>query len=87
MNALAKYLPFILQSIVAVQAAIPTAPGKTKKEIVLGIATAAASAAQAFPNDHVAQAGAVADATVQALQKTGLLVKDQAPGATGGKAQ
>ncbi len=79
MAFLLKYLPFILQSIFAVQAAIPTLKGETKKQIATTMVTLAAGVVGAAPDAHVAAIGGVIDGLIPALQATGLLAKDQVP--------
>ncbi len=68
--AILQYLPFILQGIVAVQAAIPTAPGATKKQVVLNAITAAASVGEQIPEAHIQGISKLIDLTVADLHTT-----------------
>lgn len=76
---LAKYLPFILQAILAVQAAFPTLKGQSKKQIATSLVVLSAGIVGAVPNDHVAQIGNAIDGLIPVLQATGVLAKDVAP--------
>ncbi len=79
MNILVKYLPFILQAILAVQAAAPTLKGQTKKQIATTLVTLGAGIAGAAPESHVAAIGNAIDQIVPVLQASGLMSKDAAP--------
>ncbi len=76
---LSKYLPFILQAILAVQAAFPTLKGQSKKQIATSLVVLGAGIAGSAPNEHVAQIGATIDGLIPVLQATGVLAKDQTP--------
>ena len=81
MNAFIKYLPTVLQSIFAVQAAVPTLAGASKKQLVLDLVKLGIGVTQTIPNDHVQQISAGIDGAVTALQAAGVFGKDQAPSA------
>ncbi len=68
-----KYLPYILGGVVAVQQAIPTAPGTTKKQVVLNAINAAAAVGEQIPESHIAAISALIDSTVTTLHTTNLL--------------
>jgi len=79
MGAFLKYLPFILQAIIAVQAAVPTLKGASKKQIVLGLVTLGTGLAGEVPNANVQGIGALIDGSVDILKKAGVFGQDQVP--------
>lgn len=70
-------LPTILQLIVGIEAAIPGASGPAKKAVVIAMAKAVdpGTASQPFPEEKV---GVVIDATVAALNTSGVFTKKTA---------
>ena len=67
---LIQYLPTVLHGVVAVQNAI-TAPGQTKKQILVNAITAGAQTAEQIPG-VVANIGALVDVVVKDLKDSGL---------------
>ena len=70
-----KYFPFVLQAITAVEAAIGSAPGATKKQVVMASVTAAAKVGATVDESHVSAISALIETTVGALNASGLLGK------------
>lgn len=66
-------LPAILQGIYAVNAALGSGNGATKKQIILNAITAGAQAGESIPESHVQAVSTLIDSTVAALNKSGLL--------------
>ncbi len=80
-----KYLPFVIQGVMAVEAALKGAPGATKKAVVMAAVQAGAAAGEAVPEAHVAGISKLVDSTVSALNATnfGGFVKPATSGTTG----
>ena len=82
MKFLSIYLPFILQSVLQVQATLPTLKGQSKKQIATALVTLGAGIAGNAPESHTAAIGQYIDGLIPVLQATGVLVKDQIPTST-----
>ena len=68
-----KFLPMILQAVVAVEQSIKGAPGSTKKEVVLGAIKAGAQAVgKSAPTEDLQVAGALIDQVVTTLNSGGV---------------
>jgi len=70
--AFLQYLPHILNGVVAVESALGSGNGATKKQIILNAVVAAAQVGEGVPETHVQGISKVIDATVQVLNATGL---------------
>lgn len=70
-----RYFPYVLQAVTAVEAAIGSAPGATKKQVVLNSVTAAAKVGATVDEAHVSAISNLIDTTVSALNASGLLGK------------
>lgn len=79
MTAFLRYLPFVLQSIIAVQMVAPTLKGEAKKKAALDLIALAAGLTAGLPNEHAQQIGAVVDGSVKVLKDAGVFGTDQAP--------
>lgn len=66
-----QYLPHVLVGVQAVEQAV-SAPGQTKKQLVLGAITAAASVGEQVPEQHVQVISALIDTTVATLNQAGV---------------
>lgn len=71
-EAIAKYLPFVLQGVVTVETVISGASGKTKKDIVLSALSAGAKVGASVPEDHVQIVSTLIDTVVGAFNQSGL---------------
>lgn len=69
---LSDYLPAIIAGIVAVEQIIASAPGQTKKQIVLTAIQAGVAVGQQIPETHVQAIGSVIDGIVGVLNKAGV---------------
>lgn len=69
-----KFFPAVLTAVVAVEQAI-TAPGATKKQIVLGSITAAAKVAETVDDADVQAISTLIDTTVGSLNAAGVFGK------------
>lgn len=69
-----KFFPAVLNAVVAVEAAI-SAPGATKKQIVLNSIVGAARSAGAVDESHVQAIGKLIDTTVTELNASGVFGK------------
>ena len=85
-----QYLPSVLATVVAVEGAIGSQPGATKKQVAMNILTAGATAAQKIPNADVAAVAGLVDTVVTTLNASGVFTKGNAaigsagaPAATG----
>ena len=67
-----QYLPHVLAGVQAVEAALATSTGATKKEIVLAAMTAAAHVGEQVPEDHVKLVSSIIDSVVATLNASGL---------------
>lgn len=65
-------LPGVLQSIMAVEAAIGAGKGQTKKAVVMSAITAAAQAGEQIAVPQIQAVSATIDAVVAGLNKSGL---------------
>lgn len=72
-----SYLPFILQSIISVQQAVPLLKGQSKLNIVLDLVALGLGLAGGLPQAHVAAVTSMVNSTVASLQANGVIVKDQ----------
>ena len=70
-----KYFPYVLQGVVAVEQAIGSQPGATKKQVVMSAVTAAASVGQTVDEQHVQVVSKLIDSTVTALNQAGVFGK------------
>ncbi len=73
-------LPAILKAILGVEDAIKSAPGTTKKQIVLSSITAAAEAGETVSDAKVAAVSKIIDNTVSALNSAGIFTKNTGTG-------
>lgn len=69
------YLPYVLQGVVAVEAAIKGAPGASKKQVVLDAITAGASVGETVPQQEVSGISTLIDVVVGTLNTTGVFTK------------
>jgi hypothetical protein len=67
-----QYFPFVFNGAIAIQSAMPTAPGTTKKQILLSALSAGAAIGETIPEPHVQAVSALIDAVVTALKTTSL---------------
>ncbi len=71
-----KYLPVVLQGVVAVENVIGNAaPGAAKKEVILGAVQAATQLGATVDQQEVAVVSALVDNVVGTLNKTGVFTK------------
>ena len=68
-----QILPYILQAVQAVEAALPGQPGAAKKAVVMSALEAAGKSGQAVPESHVKAISAAVDAVVGSLNAAGVL--------------
>lgn len=66
-----KYFGFVLQGVLAVEAALSGHPGQSKKAAVLSAIQAAAQVGETVPEAHVQVIGALIDSTVTGLNNSG----------------
>jgi hypothetical protein len=72
---IAKYLPVVMGSVVAVEQTIH-APGETKAQVALNtIQTVSHIAEQAVPEEHVQVISGLINSVVDVLNKTGVFTK------------
>ena len=76
--SLLPYLPVVLQTVTAVEAAIKDAPGASKKQVAMDIITTVAAAGEKFPEAHVQQISGLVDVVVGSLNKSGVVVSPTA---------
>jgi hypothetical protein len=74
LKLLLQYLPIVLNGVVAVEAAIPTAPGTAKKQVILDAIQAGAGVAATAPTPVVAEVGTLIDTVVGSLNTSGVFV-------------
>ena len=72
-----RYLPSVLQGVVAVEAAIKETAGSTKKAVVLGILKAGTETAAQFPEEHVQAVGGLIDKVVDTLNAEGVFTSSK----------
>ncbi len=80
-----KYLPFVIQGVMAVESALAGAPGATKKAVVLAAVQAGAAAGESIPEAHVAGISTMIDSIISAFNATnfaGFGAKPKAPATT-----
>lgn len=65
-----KYLPTVVQGVIAVEGAIGAGNGASKKQVVLDAITAGAKVGEAVPEVHVSGISALIDTVVAALNAT-----------------
>jgi hypothetical protein len=70
-----KYFPVVLAGVVAVEQAIGSQPGATKKQVVLGAITAAAKVGEGVDESHVEAISHLIDSTVAQLNAVGVFGK------------
>ncbi|HYT08993.1 MAG TPA: hypothetical protein VEL77_15215 [Rugosimonospora sp.] len=68
-----QILPYILQAVQAIEAALPGQPGSVKKTVLMSALEAAGHAGQAIPEAHVKAVSAAVDAVVGSLSAAGAL--------------
>ena len=68
-----RFFPYILQGIMAVEAALKGQPGATKKAVVMAAITAGAQIGETVPQPVVDGVSKLVDGTVAALNASGLL--------------
>jgi hypothetical protein len=68
---LIQYLPTVLHGVVAIQNAI-TAPGQTKKQILINAISAGATTAEQIPVGNIAAVGTLIDVVVTDLKNSGI---------------
>lgn len=80
------YLPFVLAGITAVEQNVSSAPGATKKALVMSSIQIAAKVGEQVPNSHVSAISALIDSIVAQLNASGIFThtpaapaKDPAP--------
>lgn len=73
------FFPYILQGIMAVEAALKGAPGATKKAVVLSAIQAGAQVGETVPQPVIDGVSKLIDSTVTALNASGLLGAAVAP--------
>lgn len=66
-----QLLPNILQAIVQIETSV-SAPGATKKAIIMGAITSAAQVGEAIPNQATAMISTLIDSTVKQLNDSGV---------------
>ena len=74
-----RFLPDVLRAVIAVEQAIGSQPGATKKQVVLGAITAAAKVGGSVDEQHVSAISTLIDSTVGALNTAGVFGKAAAP--------
>lgn len=74
-----RFFPYVLQAVMAVEAAIGSAPGATKKQVVLSAVDAAAKVGATVDQPTAAAIGATIDAAVTTLNATGIFSHAGAP--------
>ena len=79
--SLLPYLPVVLQTVTAVEAAIKDAPGASKKQVAMDIITTVAAAGEKFPEAHVQQISGLVDVVVGSLNKSGVFASPTATAA------
>lgn len=70
--SLLSYLPYIIAGVQAVEKAVGSGNGATKKQLVLNAVQAAAQVSAQVPESHVAGISHLIDATVSSLNATNL---------------
>lgn len=73
-----KYFPYVLQAVVAVEAAV-AAPGATKKQVVLNSIQNVAKVGEEVSQATIATISALIDSTVSALNASGVFAHSPAP--------
>ncbi len=68
----AKFAPYVLTAVVAVENTAKSLAGATKKELVVNLVGTAAKVAEQVPNTNVQRIGALVDIIVSILNTTGL---------------
>lgn len=68
---LLQNLPSILQAVLGIEAAV-TAPGATKKAMVMNSLAIAAKVGESIPESHVAAVSAMVDSVVSSLNASGV---------------
>lgn len=71
--AFAKYFPYALAGVSAIQSVLAEAPGETKKTLAVNLILAAAHVGEVVPNGAVEAVSALVDTTVTGLKNAGLL--------------
>jgi hypothetical protein len=74
-----SYLPFVLAGVIAVEQAIGSQPGATKKAVVLSSIDAAAKVGEQVPQTQVQGISALIDSVVAVLNSTGVFSKPPNP--------
>lgn len=72
LTSFTKYFPLVLAGVIHIQQALPTAPGATKKTILLDAIKAGSEVGEAVPESHVAGISTLIDTVVESLNKTNL---------------
>ena len=72
------YLPVVLQTVTSVEATLKSTPGASKKQVALDIITAAATAGEQLPEEHVQQISGLVDVVVGSLNKSGVFASSTA---------
>lgn len=72
-----KYFPYVIQAVVAIEQAIGSQPGATKKQVMIGSVTAAAGGP--VDESHLAVIARLIDTVVSALNASGALGKSIPP--------
>ena len=76
------YLPVVLQTVTSVEATLKNTAGASKKQVALDIITAAASAGEKLPEEHVQQISGLVDVVVGSLNKSGVFASSAAKTST-----
>jgi hypothetical protein len=80
LNTVLGYLPYVLAGVIGVEQSIgSTAPGTTKKAVVLSAITAAAKVGEQVPNTHVAEISSLIDSLVATLNASGVFTHAATP--------
>lgn len=82
MSKLAKFLqflPHILAGVVAVEQVLQSAPGATKKQLILNSIIAASQVGEKVPADIIAGVSTLIDSTVSTLNAAGVFGHAPAP--------
>jgi hypothetical protein len=79
LSLIVKYLPLVLQCVMAVEAALQGTPGATKKQVVLGVIQAGTGAAEQIPQKDVQAIGGLIDTVVGTLNTTGVFTPATTP--------
>ena len=72
LNSILGYLPYVLAGVMAVEQTVSSAPGATKKALVLSAVTAATQVGEQVPDAHVQAISHLIDSIVSQLNAAGV---------------